>query len=243
MTMLAVVLAAASAWALFPGVHSERLSVVVDQHRETAERTLGRPRGRVTVTSAAAVVFGVGTAMVIGGMAGLVVGLIGGLVCSALLQRIEPAHVRREREQLGRDLPLAVDLLAACLSAGRPPAESLAAVAEAVEGPVADRMAHVSGQLALGTDPATVWRQLATNAPFAPLGRTMVRAIETGAPVADGLSRLVDDLRLARRWSANERARSVGVKAAAPLGLCFLPAFICVGIIPTIAASLLQLLP
>jgi pilus assembly protein TadC len=243
MTMLAVVLAAASAWALFPSVHSERLSMVIDQERETAQRPPGGPRRRVTVMSAAAVVFGVGTAMVIGGLAGLVVGLIGGLVCSALLQRIEPAHLRREREQLGRDLPLAVDLLAACLSAGRPPAESLEAVAEAVGGQVADRLAHVSGQLALGTDPATVWRQLSANAALAPLGRTMVRAIETGAPVADGLSRLVDDLRLARRWSANERARSVGVKAAAPLGLCFLPAFICVGIIPTIAASLLQLLP
>jgi pilus assembly protein TadC len=243
MTMLAVVLAGASAWALFPRVHRERLSMVVDQKRQTAQRPPGLPRRRVTVMSAAAVVFGAGTAMVIGGLAGVVVGLIGGLVCSALLHRIEPAHVRREREQLERDLPLAVDLLAACLSAGRPPAESLAAVAEAVEGPVAHRLAHVSGQLALGTDPTTVWRQLATNAALAPLGRSMVRAIETGAPVADGLSRLVDDLRLARRWSANERARSVGVKAAAPLGLCFLPAFICVGIIPTIAASLLQVLP
>ncbi|MPZ96075.1 MAG: type II secretion system protein, partial [Propionibacteriales bacterium] len=31
--------------------------------------------------------------------------------------------------------------------------------------------------------------------------------------------------------------RSVGVRAAAPLGLCFLPAFVLIGIVPAIAGA------
>jgi pilus assembly protein TadC len=33
-----------------------------------------------------------------------------------------------------------------------------------------------------------------------------------------------------------QSARSVGVHAAAPLGLCFLPAFVLVGIVPSIVS-------
>ena len=36
-----------------------------------------------------------------------------------------------------------------------------------------------------------------------------------------------------------ERARSVGVKAAVPLGLCLLPSFVLLGIVP-LAVSLMQ---
>ena len=46
-----------------------------------------------------------------------------------------------------------------------------------------------------------------------------------------------DELREQRRASARERARSVGVKTAAPLGLCFLPAFVLIGIVPTIISA------
>ena len=40
---------------------------------------------------------------------------------------------------------------------------------------------------------------------------------------------------------AKERARAVGVKAAVPLGLCLLPAFVLVGIVPVVAALLTNL--
>ncbi|MGQ2913044.1 MAG: type II secretion system F family protein, partial [Aeromicrobium sp.] len=52
------------------------------------------------------------------------------------------------------------------------------------------------------------------------------------------------DLRRDRASQARERARAVGVRTAAPLGLCFLPAFFLVGIVPTLigVASGLDLL-
>jgi hypothetical protein len=38
-----------------------------------------------------------------------------------------------------------------------------------------------------------------------------------------------------------ERARSVGVKAAVPLGLCLLPAFVLVGVVPLVVSLLTSL--
>jgi pilus assembly protein TadC len=93
----------------------------------------------------------------------------------------------------------------------------------------------------MGADPVAVWAAMQLCEPMAPLARTMIRAIETGAPVADGLNRLVDDQRRARRWDSERRARAVGVKAAAPLGLCFLPAFIAIGIVPTIVSTFVHM--
>jgi pilus assembly protein TadC len=116
------------------------------------------------------------------------------------------------------------------------------AVAAAVGGPISEELGAVSARLAVGADPVSVWRALTGDSVLAQLARTMLRALETGAPVAQGLSRLVDDQRRARRWEAEQRARAVGVKAAAPLALCFLPAFVTVGIVPTIAGAATQLI-
>ncbi|MFD0891079.1 type II secretion system F family protein, partial [Streptosporangium algeriense] len=57
----------------------------------------------------------------------------------------------------------------------------------------------------------------------------------SGAPVADILTRLADDARQEARSAASAAALRVGVQAVAPLGLCFLPAFVCLGIVPVVA--------
>jgi pilus assembly protein TadC len=63
----------------------------------------------------------------------------------------------------------------------------------------------------------------------------MSRAASSGAPVADVLTRLSDDFRRAVRAASSAAAQRVGVQAVAPLGLCFLPAFVFLGIIPVVA--------
>ena len=80
-----------------------------------------------------------------------------------------------------------------------------------------------------------MWREVASDPVLAPLGRVLARADESGAPVADAVARLSDDLARDARADAEDRARSVGVRAALPLGLCLLPAFVLVGIVPVVA--------
>lgn len=186
----------------------------------------------------ASVTGGIGLAVVVGGVVGALLGAGTAVVAAVVLHRLEPAAVRRRRERLEADLPTAVDLLEACLLAGRPPTEALAAVAAAMAGPLTDDLGVVIVRLRLGADPVTVWREVAQpGGPLAPLGRTMARSLETGAPMADNLRLLAGDLRARRRAGAERRARGVGVRAAAPLGLCFLPAFVLVGVVPSVVGA------
>ncbi len=181
---------------------------------------------------------GLGGTLFVEGRAGPVVGLLVAVGAWVAIGRAEPPAVRRRREQVRRDLPQLVGLLASTLRGGAAPGEAVAVVCEALPGPAADRLARVTARLALGVDPVQVWEGLAEDPELAPLGRSLARAHATGASVVRSVERLADEL--AHRASADveERARAVGVKAALPLGLCLLPAFVLIGIVPLVAALL-----
>lgn len=168
------------------------------------------------------------------------VGVAGGLVVGAGVWRVlagrEPAAVRRRRSEVARALPLAVDLLAVTMAAGASPGKAAARVAVAVEPPMREELLAIERGLALGKDPVRVWREVARDPVLAALGRSMVRATESGASVAEAMHRLAEDLRRSSRSSAETRARAVGVKAAAPLGLCLLPAFVLVAVVPLVGS-------
>jgi type II secretion system (T2SS) protein F len=114
-------------------------------------------------------------------------------------------------------------------------------VAAALPGPASRRLAEAVPRLRLGVDPAQVWAGLATDAALGPLGRALARAHRTGAPVVPAVERLSEELARAARAEVEDRARAVGVKAAVPLGLCLLPAFVLIGIVPVVAALLVSL--
>ena len=90
-------------------------------------------------------------------------------------------------------------------------------------------------RLEVGVDPAQVWRSVTAHPQLAPLGRAVGRAHETGAPVGRAVHRLAQELRERARAEVETRARSIEVKAAAPLGLCLLPAFVVLGVVPLVA--------
>ncbi|MBB2908966.1 pilus assembly protein TadC [Streptosporangium becharense] len=173
--------------------------------------------------------------LAVGGMPGGVAGTAGATIALVVLRRREPSELRRERERVAADLPLAADLMVACLRAGQPITGALDVTAEAIGGPLGDRLVWVGGQLRLGATPETAWQALATERPLTFLARTMNRAALSGAPVADVLTRLADDSRHAARAASAAAVQRVGVQVVAPLGLCFLPAFVFLGIIPVVA--------
>jgi Flp pilus assembly protein TadB len=154
------------------------------------------------------------------------------------LSRLEPAAARQRRARIIADLPLAVDLLAACLRAGRPPQAAVGSVAKSLSGPLSDLLAELDHRLSLGIDPIDAWSCLHTEPACASFARAVQRALRSGAPLAKTLEHLADDARQARRWSAEEQARAVESRAVVPLGVCFLPAFVLLGIVPTVAGSL-----
>lgn len=185
---------------------------------------------------------GAAPVMLIGGLVGVGAGVVAAVAVHRVLERRETAGARRRREQLTRSLPHVVDLLGVALAAGAAPSTALATVAAAVDGPASDELRVVQHGLSLGRDPARVWREVSRTPGLAPLGRAMARAVETGASVSEALHRLAEDLRAADLAEAEARARAVGVRAAAPLGLCLLPAFVLIGVVPLVAGTVSVLL-
>jgi pilus assembly protein TadC len=177
------------------------------------------------------------TTQLIGGVTGLFAGAAAGVAAHRWISRAEPSASRRQRAELDRDLPLAVDLLVACVAAGQAPSAAIGTVAEALSGPLGRRLQSIAARLALGADPALVWRDLAADPALAPLGNTLARSARTGASVTTALARCADDIRRQRRAQVGTVARSAGVRAAAPLGACFLPAFLLIGVVPTIVGA------
>ncbi|WP_262347545.1 type II secretion system F family protein [Nocardioides dongxiaopingii] len=128
-----------------------------------------------------------------------------------------------------------VTLVAAALRSGAAPADAVVLVAASLPGAAADRLAPVAARLRLGVPDVSVWADLVRDPELAPLGRTLARAHDTGASVVAAVERLADDLASAARSSVEDRARAIGVKAAVPLGLCLLPSFVLIGIVPLVA--------
>jgi Flp pilus assembly protein TadB len=181
---------------------------------------------------------GLGGALFAPGAGGVLVGVAVAVGAWVAIGRAEPPEVRRRREQVRRDLPHLVGLLGATLRGGASPGIGVAVVCEAFPGPAADRLAGVAARLELGVDPGQVWEGLAGDPELAPLGRSLARAHATGASVVRSVERLAEELAQRARADVEERARAVGVKAALPLGLCLLPAFVLIGIVPLVAALL-----
>lgn len=169
-----------------------------------------------------------------GGPVGLVVGTGCAVAVWVVLGRAEDPAVVRRRERLAEDLPTGVDLLGSCLDAGAATESALVSVSLALGGPVGEEFLAIHHRLDVGVDPAQVWRSVAGDPQLAPLGRAVGRAHETGAPVGQAVHRLADELRDRARADVETRARSIEVKAAAPLGLCLLPAFVVLGVVPLI---------
>ncbi|MBT2905707.1 type II secretion system F family protein [Streptomyces sp. McG8] len=133
-----------------------------------------------------------------------------------------------------RQLPLAADLLSACITAGAGPVPAAQAVGETLGGPVGDALARGAAEVRLGGEPGEAWRRLAALPGAVPLARLLERADVSGLPLAAPVGRLAAEARAEWSRSATARARRAAVLISAPVGLCFLPAFIAVGVLPVV---------
>ncbi|MER5432896.1 type II secretion system F family protein [Streptomyces sp. NPDC002588] len=183
----------------------------------------------------AAAVTGVGW-VVIGGITGIVAGAAGAVGLWRLRRRRDAADPVRQADArlAARQLPLAADLLSACIVAGAGPVLAAQAVGEALGGPVGEGLARGAAEVRLGGEPATAWRRLASAPGAEALARLLEQAGVTGLPASGPVARLAADTRADWTRAATARARRAAVMVAAPVGLCFLPAFIAIGVLPVV---------
>ncbi|QES52483.1 hypothetical protein DEJ50_17905 [Streptomyces venezuelae] len=141
---------------------------------------------------------------------------------------------RADPGEAERQLPFAADLLAACLAAGAGPVEAAEVVGESLGGPVGERLALAGAELRLGAEPDASWGRLAEIPGAGALAECLDRAARSGAPAAEPVARLAAALRADRARRATAGAQRAAVLVTAPVGLCFLPAFLAVGVAPVV---------
>ncbi|MCJ0868395.1 type II secretion system F family protein [Streptomyces sp. AP-93] len=171
--------------------------------------------------------------LLLGGPAGAAAGCAAGFAVRRWLTRRRPA-AGVDLGEAERQLPFAADLLAACLAAGAGPVDAAEAVGESLGGPVGDRLAMAGAELRLGGEPGSAWGRLAEIPGARALAECLERSARTGAPAAEPVSRLASTLRADRARRAGARAQRAAVLVTAPVGLCFLPAFLALGVAPVV---------
>ncbi|MFH8981740.1 type II secretion system F family protein [Streptomyces varsoviensis] len=177
---------------------------------------------------------GLAAFILLGGVVGCVAGLAAAYGVRRWQRRRRAVEDALCAAEVERQLPLAADLLAACLAAGAGPRAAAEAVGSSLGGPVGDRLAQAAAEVRLGGEPSVAWGRVGALPGAYGMARALERAQATGAPGVRPMARLAGELRAAHGRAAGIRARRAGVLATAPLGLCFLPAFLMVGVAPVL---------
>lgn len=132
------------------------------------------------------------------------------------------------------DTALVLELLAAQLRAGLAPLAALGTLAEALNS----RALHtVCQRLQMSSNWGSAWSGSAAGT-FGELRDALAPAYTGGAPSTALLLSLADAHRLSERRAAERAAGKLSVALVVPLGLCSLPAFICLGIVPILISLL-----
>lgn len=145
---------------------------------------------------------------------------------------------RKTDRDVVRELPETLDLLAVCLEAGAPMTNAIATVAEVSPSATAAILHGIDAQLQVGRDPQDAWGSLAGHPDWGPPARDAARSARSGTSLVECLRVHADEARRRRREQETKQARSVGVKSVQPLALCFLPAFVLIGVVPLVASLL-----
>ena len=171
------------------------------------------------------------------------------IAVAALAARVRPRPSPAELAGTAGDLAVRLDLIAACLRSGTDVAAGLAAAHEVLpptttldaRSDPAAVLPRVAGLLALGAEPATAWRVADGCPDLAPVAAAACRSAVGGTALADALSEQATVLRGRVVMVGSKSAERAAVLIAAPLGVCFLPSFLCLGLAPVIIGLLGEL--
>ncbi|EHR53184.1 Flp pilus assembly protein TadC [Saccharomonospora marina XMU15] len=193
---------------------------------------LRTPAGRAAVAGAAVATL---TAALGASVTSLILAVPSGMVTFGLLRFVTRA--RSASGLSGTDrlrIAMTADLLAACLSAGLAVPASVRAVASTAPAPVAAALLSTAELLALGAEPAQAWEPVRKCQATAELARAATRTARSGSALSGAAAALAQRVRAAVADEAEAQAQRAGVLITAPLGLCFLPAFLCLGVLPVV---------
>lgn len=178
----------------------------------------------------------------VGGKSGL-------LLCAAILgvlYLLVPRLQERERnvaKQLtATELANVTEQIAMCLSVGMTTQKSLQFVSEFNIAGATQNLTKIMRAIELGQPvPEALTSLTVEDVRWQPVLDILILGFNSGGPLTASLDALLLQLRDEAQSEMTRKIRGVAVRCVLPLGLCFLPAFIVLTIVPIVASFVSQL--
>lgn len=149
--------------------------------------------------------------------------------------------VRHGKAEINRPATaLVLELIAAALAAGLPVPAAIDAVDRSLSGcpepwpSTIEPFRLVGRLLLLGGEPEQTWAEFNSRPGLAAVAAAGRRCAHSGARLAGALTAVAAELRADEQTAALRHARRLAVWTLLPLGCCFLPAFVCLGVVPVV---------
>ena len=183
--------------------------------------------------------------VVLAALVAVVVGQAVPLIVAGLVYRLWVVLAKRRQAQarqhaISAQLAETIDLFAVALASGHNLASATEQVGRWSQGELGDQVRACLRQAEQGLSLADAFEQLPTQLgnDLRPLAAALVAHERYGAPISATLTRLADDVRVARRRRGEMTARQLPVVMLFPLVTCILPAFVLLTVVPVMADSL-----
>src|SRR3990172_4862201 len=149
------------------------------------------------------------------------------------------ARVRIRKSSLLRALPDVLDLFSVCSSAGLGFDQTIQRVSEYYDNPLGEELRRIIMEMEIGISRQDAFRNLAQRLEIPELSSfvsILLQAEQMGMSIADTLAAQAEQMRVLRRYTAQEAAQKMPVKMVFPLVFLILPALLLVILGPAIPA-------
>ena len=148
----------------------------------------------------------------------------------------------QDRQKLiERELPDLLDQIVIAIESGLSFEGALARVADAGSGPLSDEFRRSLQDMRLGMTRRAAYHELAlrtSNDDLRRFCKQIIQAEEFGVSMATVVRNLAHEMRIKRRYRAEEIAQKIPVKIVFPLAVCFLPVLFVIILYPTFRSLL-----
>jgi tight adherence protein C len=145
------------------------------------------------------------------------------------------------QKEIERELPDLLDQIVIAIESGLSFEGALSRVADNGEGPLSDEFRRALQDMRLGMTRRAAYQELAQRSANEDLKRfckQIIQAEEFGVSMSTVVRNLSHDMRIKRRYRAEEIAQKIPVKIVFPLAVCFLPVLFMIILYPTFRSLL-----
>jgi pilus assembly protein TadC len=153
------------------------------------------------------------------------------VVCGESRKRLNAGIFETETSGLGRiAIPVVMELVVAALQTGVSIPRALLSVGQVMPHRTGDPMIRAARQLELGASWASAWRNVTGD--LIVIADALKPAWNDGAAPSESLKAAMVTVRHKRQALSKLAASKLAVRMVLPLGLCLLPAFVLIGLVP-----------